>query len=829
MARCSQETQIKLIMSLNHLVNVTIGAVLKAGFSNVMGQGRSQTLRLGDAIKKIENDSRQISSLQKLSFDVQKASLRFAEAKEKVRQLKEAMRDAEQPTKQMQVNLGRAHAAVNKAKNALTAKRHELINVRTEMQKSGQSINNLTLQQAKLGNAVSVLTNKYNILDNSLKKREAILAKRGALRSQIFETIALGAAIAAPIKAAIRFESVMADVRKVVNFSDSVNGLKEFGNKLKSMARELPISAAGLAQIAAAGGQLGIGENDLPQFVNIVAKMSTAFDLMPDEAGDAIAKLSNIFSIPINDITKLGDAINYLSDNTAAKARDIIPVLARAGAQAKDFGLSAEQTAALADSFIALGKQPQIAATAINAMLLRLNTADKQSEKFQRGLSELGIEASELKSSISNDAQGALLSFLETVSKVEKQQRAGILSDLFGLEFADDISLIAGSVDQYKKALALLGSQKMQNSMQREFENRADTTANKLQLLTNDVVEFGISIGNTLLPALNVVIKPLRYFAEGLSELSNKFPFFSKVIFGTIFALVGLKIAFLGLGFAWSFIAGGAALVRIALVKIGIEAALAGFRLKGFNLITLISAINIRALAVTETIAFISNLGRSLIFASSKLVIFNSLSLITSNIMKFLAVGGFIKTFAGALIGLAYGAIPILANSFKILTLSLMTNPIGLVLGSIGIAAGLLITKWSNVRNFFSRLWEPVQSIWQSFADWLGNFWKIISAPATMIGKILGLNSDKKITASISSHEDINQKVPANDYNLKSFNEPDSTLYQKGNNIDRRIINNNFNIEVKTIPGQDVESIANKVLQKIKNASKGALFDTVMI
>jgi hypothetical protein len=68
-------------------------------------------------------------------------------------------------------------------------------------------------------------------------------------------------------------------------------------------------------------------------------------------------------------MTKLGDAINYLSDNTAAKAKDMVPALNRIGGTARQFGLTAVQASALAGAFIILGKAPEKAGTAINAML----------------------------------------------------------------------------------------------------------------------------------------------------------------------------------------------------------------------------------------------------------------------------------------------------------------------------------------------------------------------------------------------------------------------------------------------------------------------------
>jgi TP901 family phage tail tape measure protein len=55
--------------------------------------------------------------------------------------------------------------------------------------------------------------------------------------------------------------------------------------------------------------------------VETVAKAATAFEMLPDRAGESFAKLANVYRIPIDQIGALGDAINHLSNNAAAKAR----------------------------------------------------------------------------------------------------------------------------------------------------------------------------------------------------------------------------------------------------------------------------------------------------------------------------------------------------------------------------------------------------------------------------------------------------------------------------------------------------------------------------
>ncbi len=175
-------------------------------------------------------------------------------------------------------------------------------------------------------------------------------------------------------QAAMTFESAMAEVRKVVDFP-TPDGAGQLADTLERMTRTLPLTAEQLAEIAAAGGQLGLDAGALPAYVETVAKAATAFDMLPGAAGEAFAKLANVYAIPIGQIGGLGDAINQLSNNTAAKASEIVQATMRVGGQGRQFGLSAEQVAALSATLIGLGKAPEVAGTGINALLTKLQTA----------------------------------------------------------------------------------------------------------------------------------------------------------------------------------------------------------------------------------------------------------------------------------------------------------------------------------------------------------------------------------------------------------------------------------------------------------------------
>ncbi|KIX15034.1 phage tail tape measure protein [Dethiosulfatarculus sandiegensis] len=452
------------------------------------------------------------------------------------------------------------------AKKAWRAKADELRKTSTALKRAGIDTKRLSTHEKRLASDIKK-TNQAMAAQiakaGKLAAAQAKAAKGRQIRQSAASDITGLAVAAAPIigagKVAIDMESAMADVRKVVDFKGYEGGIAAFQKELvKLSANKIPLKATELAAIAAAGGQLGVAAKNLRPFVTTTSKMSVAFDMAASEAGEASAKLSNVYGIPIGQIELLGDAVNHLSDNTAAKSREIVAAMLRIGSTSKQFGLSAANSAALADAFIALGKPPEVAGTAINSMLTKLMTADKGSAAFKRALSAIGMDAYELKDAIKNDAQGALMEFLEALEGADPDQKMGILVDLFGREFADDIATLVGSMDQYKKAVGLVADKtKYAGSMHREFGNRASTTANKLIMLTNKFTAEVLGFGGGLKPTLDSAIDGIGGILDKIAALRAEFPLLTGAVQKTVAALIGGVVAFKALKMAGKFFGGG--------------------------------------------------------------------------------------------------------------------------------------------------------------------------------------------------------------------------------------------------------------------------------
>ena len=361
-----------------------------------------------------------------------------------------------------------------------------------------------------------------------------------SLHNQVLGAAALAAAFAAPVQAAVRFESAMADVRKVVDFP-TPEAFRQMGDDILSMSTTIPVAAEGLADIVAAAGQAGIAREELLRFTEDAAKMGVAFDLSGKQAGGAMTGLRSIFKLNQDQVVLLGDSYNHLSNNMDATARDMLNISNRAGSMGALFGLTGEQIGALGATFLALKTPPEVAATGINALLLKLSAADKQSSKFQDALGTLGLTATGLKDAIKQDAQGALLSFLEAVEGAPDQ--IGVLSDLFGAEYADDITKLVGGLDTYRKSLSLVGdSTQYAGSMTAEYQARAATTANSLQLFQSQVNRLGVVLGEVLLPPVTRIVGGLGTMVDWVVTATDKVPGLGTalVVLGGVVA--GLKI-----------------------------------------------------------------------------------------------------------------------------------------------------------------------------------------------------------------------------------------------------------------------------------------------
>lgn len=438
---------------------------------------------------------------------------------------------------------------------------------RQEIQKTKDAYellkNSGTLSHEELARAAQLQEGKVRELEASLKGVKPSISK---IASEVQGLVGKAGGLAFAAKEAMKFETAMAGVKKVAEGTDEQYA--QLSDELKKMSAELGISAAEMADLAAAGGQLGIPIEKLSEFTAIASKMSVAFGMTAEEAGNAAATIANVFQLPIGEVEKLGDAINVLGNNTAAREKDIVAAMARIGGTAKQFGLVADEAAALADAFIALGKPPEVAATAINAMLQKLQTAQSQGKDFQAALEGIGTSADEMAANIAANPQQALTDFLHKLEGLDKQSRALTLSQLFGTEYSDDIALLVGSLGEYEKALGLVADKgQVVGAMQKEVANAMSTSEAQIAKAKQEIINVAIEVGEKLLPLVSLLASTAGSVASAIGAITEEFPALTQL--AALFAAGAVAVKAYE---AAVRLTGGAVSASFATQRVGIEA-----------------------------------------------------------------------------------------------------------------------------------------------------------------------------------------------------------------------------------------------------------------
>lgn len=550
-------------MATAHPIQISIGATLAASLGSAVRGAQAQLNQLGSTLAELGNKQSGIKQLEGLRAQAKDAALAMRAARQKVSGLESNLANqGGEPSAKQAKELERARNAAARAEEAYRRQRAAVDELSTALTRAGVNTRAIGAESARLGSQLETLRARTEALTRAQQGQARNLENRSAYRAQIMDAVALGGALYGLVRPAVVFESVMADVKKVVDF-DTPEQFGQMSKDVLMMSTRIPMAAEGIGAIVAAAGQAGIARKELLRFAEDAAKMGVAFDLSGEQAGSAMTGLRSIFGLTQNQVVSLGDAINHLSNNMDAKASDLLNIANRAGSTAKLFGLSGAQLNALGATFLALKTPPEVAATGINALLMKLATADKQNDKFQQGLQDIGLSAEVVKKMIGRDAQGALVTFLAQVKKAPDLM--GTLSDLFGMEYADDIAKLVGSMDTYQKAVGLVGDQTAYaGSMQKEYEARSATTANNLQLLKNQMSRLGITVGNALLPALNSLVGALMAPIDSLANLAERFPIVTQVVVGTVGAVLALKVATIALGYAWTFVKGPILAAQVA-------------------------------------------------------------------------------------------------------------------------------------------------------------------------------------------------------------------------------------------------------------------------
>lgn len=574
-------------------------------------------------------------------------------------------------------------------------------NAERAAKKYGVTVENVAKAQsetaAAIGRTEAALGRQQQMLANQAKRKE--------YHGQIMETVATAAAVVAPVKLAIDYESNWANLKKVANFAKD-DDEKRIKQDIFSVSERTGLGPNEVTKIAAAAAEAGVANGadgnldpeKMKRFLNDAAEMSVAYGITAEEAGERLATYQSRMELTAEQTRGMGDAMNYVASKMNATAADTSSVVARMGAVGKTAGLSEKSIVGLAAALVSTSENKETAGTAMKNFLLTLSQgnamtkAQKETMK-QLGFRNVGAIAEGMKKG-GKEAENTLLTVLGAIKKMPEAEQAGIAKELFGTESLASLAPLINNPNKLREIFALANSEEATGSQLAEFKTRSETTQGALDRLAASGQILAITIGSVLLPPLasaaehvTSVIKPVRALAEA-------FPGVTRGVMFVGIALVGLKVSALAGGYAATILSDGWQIAK------GIFATL-------------------RPSVIAATVAQKAHAAVALASAA-KTRVFTAALVVQKGVSAALAGGTALLTGAVRLLGLAFAS-----------------NPIGFIIMSVitlGTAVYALSSKWEPLRiavdkctawigeklQWVSGLFTPVLDKLKTVAQWMG-------------------------------------------------------------------------------------------------------------
>lgn len=349
-------------------------------------------------------------------------------------------------------------------------------------------------------------------------------------------TVPLVGLAAASVKAAIDFESSFANVAKTVDgVSDKSGKLTKEGSALavtfRNMAKEIPKTTEELTAIAALGGQMGVPIKNLEKFTKNVAALGVAVDgIGAEEAASGLAQIANVFGDKeVRDIDKMSSALVHLGNSSNATEADILEFSKRLAGAGNAAGLTIPQVMALGTAMANVGLNAEAGGTAMSTMISKMSMAVSKGgdalDAFNKIVAFTGENFATIWKRSPIESIDAVVQGLGR-AKANGEDLNLVVGQIgaTNIRTADTMKRLAGAGDGVSASLKIANEGwAAGNKHLEEAEKKYATTANQLKLLWNQIKDVGITLGNSMLPAIRTTTAMISSLLPVLDMLAKGF------------------------------------------------------------------------------------------------------------------------------------------------------------------------------------------------------------------------------------------------------------------------------------------------------------------
>lgn len=773
-------------------VSVMIGAKLGSTFNNTFTTADKQLKKLGSAIKDVENKSSQIEAYKRQSGALDTAAVAYKGAQQKLNILKTEMNKVGTPTKALSQDIKKAQRELDKAKVTFKSTGEEARQMGNQLRQAGINTHALAKETNTLDKSLNVLKLRQTQLQNVNNAKAANLARRSSYRSQMFDAVALGAALYGAVKPAIDFEYAMAKVGAITNEAAESEGFKQLSEKALELGRTTQYTSAQAAEAMQYLGMAGFNTQQILKATPAALNLAIAGNMDLGRTADIASNILTGFNLKAEETTRVADVLAQTSRSTNVNVEMLGETMKYAAPAAAAVGGTLEETAAIAGVLGDAGIQATMSGTMLRAAYLRLAApVGKGAKALEKMKNELHLTAAEMPEVAKNaaytqahlkqmgvtifDKQGNMRSMIDifkdlgaAMKDASDQEKLSTVKAIFGDRASAGALAIFNHIETGRLDEVLAKIHNSQGAAQEMADRMKATTVGAFREMTSAVESISISFGSVLLPTIAKVMMSVANGANKISIFAKEHPNLSKAIGYTVIGLIGFKIALIGLGYAFTFIASP------------ILGAL-GFIVK---------------FRIALTLARIQMIQTSILSAKT----------------------GFAE-FGKAIGLIAKRAIPFAIKAIIALGKAFLFNPIGLAITAIAIGAYFIIQYWTPIKTFFINLWDGICSgatkAWEKIKKVIEPLVKLKKLVGSAWNSIFGDGKDSNTLPT--SADNLKNSVVDIGRNVDPLNNQVKAAIANDNSSKHAVTNN---ITINPSKGMDEAAVAREVQRAIEEKER---------
>ena len=488
------------------------------------------------------------------------------QARQKMIELEDKMRSANRELKNIRKQFGENSDEYKKQVNILKQLQQEYDNLYEEIGLTNLSLRDLGKRQKDLNSILRQLnpnTELYRQYAEQLKQvNNRIRELRGTANETRFSLAKLAdgfnryGAIAASAVATLtgvtltmrscvdeyaKMEEAQSQVIKYTGLAK--NEVSELNEEFKDM--DTRTARTRLNELAGDAGKLGIStKKGVKEFVEAADMINVALgEDLGEDAITQIGKLADMFGDDDRSLKEnmlaVGSAVNSVAQNSSAAEPYLVSFTARMGGVGKQADMAITDIMGFASALDQNMLRSEMASTALSGLILKLYQEPAKYAKLA------GIEVEAFTKLMSEDANEAVLVFLEALNRLGGMDKLAPVLDqmsLSGVEAASVISALAGNVEKVRKEQQGASQAFAEGtSVINEFAVQNSTVQAELDKAKKRFADIRVELGEQLLPVMKYMITTGSLTVKSLSAIVSVL-MENKRIIVTVTAAVGAYI-----------------------------------------------------------------------------------------------------------------------------------------------------------------------------------------------------------------------------------------------------------------------------------------------